>query len=95
METRGDVMIRLLWDRQINAIIDIKLGNADADSYIFDPIVALLDWWEKIEKDKHSKHLHNQQKQFSPFFLSVDGILGSKSLVVLENLSQLIAAKMD
>ena len=95
METRGDVMIRLLWDRQTNAIIDIKLSNSDADSYIFEPMVALLDWWEKIKKYKHSKHCHNQQKHFSPFFFSVDGILGSKSLVVLENLSQLIAAKMD
>ena len=31
----------------------------------------------------------------SPLFLSVGSILGRKALVVLKNLSQLVAAKMD
>ena len=31
-ETRGDVMIWGLWDQQAEAIIDIKIGDADADS---------------------------------------------------------------
>ena len=31
-ETRGDVMVRGLWDRQVDTIIDVKLGDADADS---------------------------------------------------------------
>ena len=32
-DTRGDVMVSSLWDRQVNAIIDVKLGDADADTY--------------------------------------------------------------
>ena len=32
-EMRGDVMIRGLLDRHVEAIIDVKLGDADADSY--------------------------------------------------------------
>ena len=51
-----DVMIRGLWDRQADAIIDVKLGNADADSYKYEPITALLAWWETTKKDKHDKH---------------------------------------
>ena len=31
--TRGDVMIRGLWYRQFDAIIDVKLGDSDADTY--------------------------------------------------------------
>ena len=31
-DTRGDVMIRGLWYRQVDAIIDVKLGDADADT---------------------------------------------------------------
>ena len=30
-ETRGDVMIQGLWDIQVDAIIEVKLGDADAD----------------------------------------------------------------
>ena len=32
-ETREDVIIRFLWDRQVESIIDVKLGNTDVDSY--------------------------------------------------------------
>ena len=31
----------------------------------------------------------------SPFVISVDGMLGKKALVILANLSQIMAAKMD
>ena len=32
-ETQGYVMIRGLWDSQVDATIDVKLGDADADMY--------------------------------------------------------------
>ena len=57
--------------------------------------MGLLDQWENIKKDNHGKHFHNQLKQFSTFVLSINGMLGREALVVLANLSQLIAAKMD
>ena len=41
----GDVMIQGLWDQQADAIIDVKLCDADADYYKYEPMVALLDRW--------------------------------------------------
>ena len=35
-------MVRGLWDCQVNAIIYVKLGDADADSYRYEPMIALL-----------------------------------------------------
>ena len=32
-DTRGDLMIRGLWDCQVDAIIDVKLGGADVEMY--------------------------------------------------------------
>ena len=61
-------MIRELWDLQVNAIIDVKLGDADKDTYKHDPMTKILDRWENIKKDKHGKHCHYRQKHFSPFF---------------------------
>ena len=50
-------------------------------------MVTLLAWWDKIKKDKQGNDCHEQQKHFSLFVLSIDGMLGREALVVLENLS--------
>ena len=49
-------MIQVLWDWQVGAIIDVKLGDDDADSYKYEPMSALLERWEAIKTYKHSKH---------------------------------------
>ena len=67
-DTRGDVIIRCLLDLQINAVIDVKLGDADADTYKYDPMASLLARWEKIKKDKNGQHFHNQRKYPPVFF---------------------------
>ena len=68
-------MIQGLWYLQVEAIIDVKLGGAGADSYYYEPTAALLAWWGNIKKYKHGKHCNN--------VLSVDGMLGRKASVVL------------
>ena len=52
-------MIQGLWYRQVESILYIKLGDDDAGSYKYEPMAALLDWWETIKKDKHVKHCKN------------------------------------
>ena len=88
-------MIQCLWDLQVDAIIYVKLGNTDADTYKYDPMTALLARWENINKDKHGKHCHYQQKMFSPFVLSVDGMLGMEYLVVLYQFIRFAAEKRE
>ena len=67
-DTRGDVMIQVLWDSQVDAIIDVKLGGSDTDTYKYKPIKSLLARWEKIKKDKYGKHCHNQRKKYCRLF---------------------------
>ena len=69
------MIIQGLWYRQAESIIDIKLREDDTYFYQFDPMAALLYWWEKINKDKQDKHFHYQHKHFSLFILSVDGMI--------------------
>ena len=61
-------MIQGLWDRQVDAIIDVKLRDADADTYKYEPMESLLARWEKLKKDKHGNHYHNQRICFSRLF---------------------------
>ena len=86
-------MIRGLWDIQSESIIDVKLGDSEADANKYEPIVALLAWWETIKNNNNGKHCNNQRKQFSPFVISMDGILGRKDLVLISNLSQAMDSK--
>ena len=44
-ETRGDVTIQGFWDSQFDDIIDVELGDADADTYKYKPMTSLLARW--------------------------------------------------
>ena len=57
-------------------------------------MVALLNWWVTIKKDKHDKHCHYPQKK-SFVFLSIDGMLGRESLSVLTQFIRTMAEKVD
>ena len=76
LETWGGLIIWDLWDRHNYSIIDVKLGDADADSYKYEPMTELLARWEMIKNYKHGNHCHEQRKNCPPFVLSVDGMLG-------------------
>ena len=52
-------MVQGLWDRQVDVIIDVKLGDADADEYKYEPMKFFLARWENIKKYKHGKHCHD------------------------------------
>ena len=80
-------MVKGLWDCQVYAIIDVKLGDADGNSYRYEGMAAILAWLKTIKKKKHGKNRHDQMKHFSLFFLSVDRMIGREALVVISKLS--------
>ena len=38
-------MIQGLWDFQVDAIMDVKIGYSDSDTYKYEPIISLLVRW--------------------------------------------------
>ena len=92
---RRQEVIRVLLYRQTNAIIDVKLGNSNADTYRFEQMVTLLDCRDKMIKDKHGKHCQEKRKHFSLFVLSADGMLRREALAIIQDFSWLMVAKMD
>ena len=68
-DNRGDAMIRCLWDFQVDAIIDVKIGDADVYTYSYKPTTSILDRWENNKKEKYGKICHDQREIFSPFVL--------------------------
>ena len=64
LDTRGVVLICGLCGKYTDTIIDIKRNNDDAHTYMFEPMVTLLEWWDKMKTDNHGNHYHKQQKCF-------------------------------
>ena len=86
-ETLGDVSIWGLWESQTEAIIDVRFGYADADSWKPVRMDKFLSGWEKLKKEEHGQSCYDQGRYFSPFVLSLNGMVGIKALVVLITLS--------
>ena len=61
-------MIRGLWDRQADTIIDVKIGDADVYSYTYDPMAELLAWWETANKYKHGNKCNYKRKKIPRLF---------------------------
>ena len=89
------MIIRGLWYHEVNAIINVNLGDSDANTYKYEPMISLLSRWEKIKKYKHGKHYHDQRKYFSPFVLSVDIMLEREALVMLSKLIRVMEEKRE
>ena len=58
LDTKGDVFIQGWWEIQTNAIIGVRFGYADADTYKYYPMKNLLACCEKENKDKYSKNCY-------------------------------------
>ena len=79
LEKTGDVLIRVLWESQNEAIIDIRLGDLDCESYKKETIVTLLTWWGKEKNYNNGKHWHEQRKYFFSVLSLLTAFLESRS----------------
>ena len=55
---------------------------------------AVLASQEKLKKRKYLRACLNQRRHFTPFVVSVDGLLGREAVTVLQKLSSRIAEKV-
>ena len=71
----------------MEAIIDVRIGDADANSWKPLTMHKLLEGWEKLKKDNNRKACYNQRRKVYPFVLSLDRTMGKEALVVLANVA--------
>eukprot|EP00957_Ditylum_brightwellii_P107093 8171146-Ditylum_brightwellii.AAC.1 len=75
----GNLMIHHLWKHQVDAVIDVRITDTDAKSYILHPLETVLAAQEKGKKGKYLNSCLEQNHHFSPFVVSVDGMLGKQA----------------
>jgi hypothetical protein len=98
-EDRGDILIRGLWARGTDCIINVQIADVDAKSDRSKDSDKVSAAHERKKKKKHLGACLKQRRHFSPFLLwclSADGLLGKEEAkILLRKLSAMLAAKWE
>jgi len=86
-DERGDMLIRGLWSRGTDCILDIRVANADAKSYQSKVPPQVLASHESSKKKWYLQPCLAQHRHFTPFVVSVDGLLGKEAQRVIQALA--------
>jgi hypothetical protein len=67
----------VFWTRGMDCILAVCVTDTDAKSYCKHPLTkVLLEMQEKEKKRKYLENCLKQRRHFTPFIVSVDGLLG-------------------
>ena len=89
----ADLGIGGIWQPQTEALFDIRVVDTDAPSYIKRTVEAVLQTAEQEKKKKYLEAVQTRRATFSPFVVSVDGVLGCEANVLIKRLAEKIAYK--
>jgi hypothetical protein len=95
-ELRGDLLIRGLWARGTDCIIDVRVTDTDAKSNLSKDPAKVLESQEKEKKKRKSlASCVAQRRHFTPYLVSTNGLLGKKAKCLLKKLSTALADKWE
>jgi len=94
-DERGDMLIRGLWSRGTDCILDIRVANTDAKSYRSKAPPQVLASHESSKKKRYLQPCLAQRRHFTPFVVSVDGLLGKEAQRVIQTLAGHLAHKSE
>ena len=76
MEQKGDLLICDLWQNGTDSVHDMHVVNIDAKSHSAKTPEKCLQEVEREKKKMYLESCFQQLRNFSPFFASVDNLLG-------------------
>ena len=79
----------------MDCIIDVRLTDTDQPTYLSKTPFENLLKQEEEKKKKYSKKCLEQRRSFTPFVLSVDGMLGKEAQTLLKQLAYKYVSKWD
>eukprot|EP00978_Attheya_sp_CCMP212_P032240 scaffold124880_cov38-Attheya_sp.AAC.2 len=87
----GDLLVQGVWSKQTSCIIDVRICDTDSNSYLSSTPEKVL-WKQELEKKK--KYLQpclDSRRDFTPYVLSVDGMLVTEAKELNKRLAGKIA----
>ena len=80
---RLNLGVRGVWLPQTEALFDIRIIDTDSPSYKQRTLEAALESAPKEKKRIYQKAVEDQRGQFTPFVVSVDGLLHRERQAIL------------
>ena len=92
---RADIMMRGLWERGTDGLIDVQIVNTDSMAHQNRTSEAVLKTAERSKKKKHLAHCQQQRRHFTPFVVSTDGLLGDEANALVKRLATVLSQKWE
>jgi hypothetical protein len=89
----ADLGVRGVWEPQRETLLDIRVTDTDASSYVALPVRTILERAENIKKTKYGSACELRRASFTPFVTSVDGALGREAKGFMRKLAENLAGK--
>jgi hypothetical protein len=90
----GDILIRGLWERGTDCILDVRLMDMYAPTYQMKNPRNILEAAECLKKKKYLQLCINQHCHFTPFIVSAEGLIGKEAKTVLKVIAARTATKV-
>ena len=94
-DDHGDVLIRNFWAPQPDCILDVRVTDTDTKSNLNRDPAKVLESHERAKKKKYLGACLAQRRHFTPFVVSVDGLLGKEAKTALKKISTRLAVKWE
>ena len=91
----ADFSIRGVWQPQTVVLFDVRVTDTDVPSYSQRVVSAILSSAEEAKKMKYSEAAALRRASFTPFVVSVDGVLRREASFYIKHLVQKLAHKWE
>ena len=82
-----------MWQPQTEASLDICVVDTDAQSYLHRHVEVVLSSAERDKQRKYSEAVEARLAFFTPFVVSVDGVLGYEANYLLKKFADKLSQK--
>jgi hypothetical protein len=89
----GKLLLQGFWAGGNDCIVDVRVTDTDAKSYVKQAPAKVLETQEKEKKRKYLEPCLENRQHFTPFVCSVDGLLGHEAKTFAKHLAAKLAAK--
>ena len=90
---RGDLLVQGLWNRSTSCILDVRVTNTDAPSYLSASTSKVIERQEREKKKKYLEACLEERRHFTPYVVDCFGSLGEEARAVNQRLASKLARK--
>ena len=90
-EKRADTYVRHFYTQGRGALFDVRVVDLDAASYRRKPVKTVLANHEREKRRKYAQEAAEQRKDFSPFVVSRDGVIGRAAENAMRRIASTLA----